>query len=113
MKHLKTFENFTPKKLDRDIVAPIEYKQIKYWLTYSKAYVNSVKADEHGLQTEPVIGSIEDLLTTCQIYGINKKFEAEDKDFKTGDSTIYTLHIKTKDNKDIPKELKKYIQDKL
>jgi hypothetical protein len=116
MKYLKRYENFTPKNLNRDVNAPIEYKQVKYWLTYTTIFGDTEEpedADERGLHTEPVLGSIEDLLRLCKIYGINKDFQTENTDYKTGDVTIYELHIKTPEDEEISKELKNYIKSKI
>lgn len=101
---LATYETFTPKVVDRDKSAPLEYKQVKYWVTYATIFgttENPEDYDEQGMQTEPVLGSVEDALACASIYGINKDLESsEDTDMRSGDKTVYMFHIETLDKED-------------
>jgi len=104
MVKLETYETFTPKTVNRDKNAPLEYKQVKYWVTYATVFgdtENPEDYDEQGMQTEPVVGTLEDALACANIYGINKDLESgEDTDMKSGDRTIYMFHIETLNKED-------------
>lgn len=113
------FESFVPKNLKRHENAPIEYRQYLYVLTYQKT-LPEVEDDfsDQGTEIEETLASVEEIEKVARDYGTNMKCSENNweshpttTDYRTGEETSWSLHIRKADKTSLSKEESEFFKD--
>lgn len=112
------FESFRPKNVERrNVNAPMEYKLLKYAITYYSVTPGEAEDDEHeedhGFEVDWTEGTFEDIKRIARDYGIYQDTNihsnswdshGETTNYRTGEFTVYTLLVKHINDKPLNKE---------